>query len=372
MAPNPRSSPPPPDHPENVAPDIKGISLPTIPAPPRPCLTTDALVDRWEKSDGFQCFWGWIRRRCERIKGKEVMRGPFDGSVPGIKHLMEMLDTMTEWVEEAPPEPQSNQRFGNLAFRTYNKLLQERLPSMLESFNLPPHLFTQLLPLFLNSHAFGHPTRLDYGTGHELAFVIGLWVCVVAGWVGGEGQAEEQEDELILRVFTRYLELTTLLQKTYKLEPAGSHGVWGLDDYCFLPYLFGSAQLLDFPLTPSAALTLATAHHPDSSASPPLPMTDLYTISLHHLTLFKSGAAFSEHSPLLFELSTMPSWTKPHSGLRKMFLGEVVGKRVVVQGLWVGGWAWGEGVPDVLEKEDAKKKNVPGVAEGSTKAPWAR
>jgi serine/threonine-protein phosphatase 2A activator len=175
---------------------------------------------------------------------------------------MKLLDDMTEWVKEVPLAPQANQRFGNLAFREYIALVEavsrmnklaimltiQRIPAYFEEPSIPKQLPAQLLPLLLNSNAFGHATRLDYGTGHELAFMLGLWCCVVSGWVGGEGK-EDEEDEMILRVFARwvthsierlrlicrYLDLATLLQSTYKLEPAGSHGVWGLDDYCFLP-----------------------------------------------------------------------------------------------------------------------------------------
>lgn len=42
----------------------------------------------------------------------------------------------------------------------------------------------------------------------------------------------------------RYLHFVRKLQTVYRMEPAGSHGVWSLDDFQFLPFMWGSSQLI--------------------------------------------------------------------------------------------------------------------------------
>ncbi len=83
--------------------------------------------------------------------------------------------------------------------------------------------------------SFGHPIRIDYGTGHESSFVVFLLsLCKIGCFLWrskvGEGKslANSPPPEVIglasLSLFHAYLQVTRGLQRDYMLEPAGSHG----------------------------------------------------------------------------------------------------------------------------------------------------
>lgn len=52
------------------------------------------------------------------------------------------------------------------------------------------------------------------------------------------------------------MEVAHALQQRYMLEAAGSRGVWGLDDFHFLPFLWGAGQLSDQQLIEPAQVHL--------------------------------------------------------------------------------------------------------------------
>ena len=118
------------------------------------------------------------------------------------------------------------------------------------------------------------------------------------------------------------------LQTTYYLEPAGSHGVWGLDDYQHLAFLFGASQLCR-----SDRYTPEDIH--DTSA---LRDEDdyMYFGCIKFIKHVKKGVHFGEASPMLNDISAVPSWEKVSQGLLKMFNAEVIGKHPVIKHLKFG------------------------------------
>jgi serine/threonine-protein phosphatase 2A activator len=115
----------------------------------------------------------------------------------------------------------------------------------------------------------------------------------------------------------RYLELVRKLIKTYTLEPAGSHGVWGLDDHSFIPYIFGSAQYS--PAISESDDTPVEGSLPDApSASSVIKApviererkTNLYFSAIGFIYDVKKGP-FWEHSPMLYDISGIQAgWGK--------------------------------------------------------------
>lgn len=104
---------------------------------------------------------------------------------------------------------------------------------------------------------------------------------------------------------------------TYTLEPAGSHGVWGLDDHSFLPYILGSAQYAP-PVQPGYSLptegSLQGAPSPDRIAKrdavEQYRSTNLYFSAIGFIFDVKSGP-FWEHSPTLYDISGIKAgWAK--------------------------------------------------------------
>jgi serine/threonine-protein phosphatase 2A activator len=157
----------------------------------------------------------------------------------------------------------------------------------------------------------------------------------------------------------RYIQVMRSLQSSYWLEPAGSHGVWGLDDYHFLPFLFGAAQLRGTSVYERRVgrrqklnFTQGTSTFAPARFTMPRSWTSTHasTCTLHASSsstlcglsppIFASRltpgaqvktASLRWHSPMLDDISAVKTWDKVNSGMQKMYAAEVLGKLPVAQ-----------------------------------------
>lgn len=122
---------------------------------------------------------------------------------------------------------------------------------------------------------------------------------------------------IILLTVYSYLQLVRRLILAYTLEPAGSHGVWGLDDHSFLPYIFGSAQLSPAISSPSDIVTEGSLPGAPDTGNVDNPnivqrerQQNMYFSAIGFINDVKKGP-FWEHSPILFDVSGVKAgWAK--------------------------------------------------------------
>ncbi|GAA5990186.1 hypothetical protein JCM10908_005863 [Rhodotorula pacifica] len=345
---------------------------------PRRKIFTEADLAPWFRSSAYADLERTILRLAAAVQGKnnsvECVR-----SEPTQK-LVGFLEEARQWVQETPLA-QGPQRFGNKAFRDWLERLEKAenffQRDLLAIANIPPEVAEAILPelSFQLLSSFGSPQRLDYGTGHELSFLCYL-VCLCRLRV----YTEADEQALVVRVFSEYIDVCREVQKVFRLEPAGSKGVWGLDDHQHLVYLFGASQLIGHPtLRPASILSSATISSPASSY--------LFLSSISHIHELKRGP-FHEHSPLLHQIATtVPTWHKVTKGLWDMYKVEVLSKVPVVQHCRFGemGMRWidketgetlpssGDGRADDEDGDEVAGGNL--LADDGpviTPAPWAR
>ena len=236
------------------------------------------------------------------------------------------MDRLYSLVDEVPPIKQP-MRFGNKAFRDWHaKMTEESNVFLLDilSSTQQESASIELAPYIADM--FGNTTRIDYGTGHELNFAV---LFLLFQKLSLLGNSKSELSTVLTSAFPAYIRTMRKLQTDYILEPAGSHGVWGLDDYHCLIFLWGAAQLSN-----QKEIRPADVHSPQVLKE--YASNYLYLEGVQFIKRIKQGAPFAETSPMLNDISALHDWGKICSGLMRLFQGEVLNKFPVIQHLLFG------------------------------------
>lgn len=233
-----------------------------------------------------------------------------------IQHVLNILTEIQGKLISHPTIDNKLSRFGNPAFRDLYDDIMRSTAALHQKLNLPAGAEIELGGYLTES--FGNRTRIDYGSGHELNFLCYLLCLRKLGIF-----AESDNQALVLKIFWKYISVMRSVQGTYWLEPAGSHGVWGLDDYHFLPFLLGAGQLVGH-----RHLRPKSIHDPD--------LLDMYGTQYMYLTCIQyinsiKTASLRWHSPMLDDISSAKTWEKINQGMIKMYKAEVLGKVPIMQ-----------------------------------------
>lgn len=261
----------------------------------------------------------------------------------GTEQVVNLIDTLYTLFQETPPL-EGPRRYGNLADRTWHDKKHDAITKLIEDILLcmgdSPLVkdtekhegLVQELKYYIEN-SFGSKIRLDFGTGHELSFLAFIAALDMLQLWGSAPETTESKQHFatdLIFIWNKYYHLVKNLITTYNLEPAGSHGVWGLDDHFHLVYIWGSSQWIDQEDL-IAPRDLVARQQYDIYQN-----ENFFSQAISFICHVKTGP-FREHSPILNDiLTTVRSWRKIQRGLLRMYDDEVLNKFPVVQHFWFG------------------------------------
>ncbi|RYP02690.1 hypothetical protein DL764_005680 [Monosporascus ibericus] len=318
----PRRKRPPPSEPVPVP------KTPALPSPPDPSTLRFQIPSRrilskkdhelFLSSPTYDLILAFVFGLSDSVVDTPISAAKDDDCSPATKTILSILDKAEVIAKDTPPDDSEGSRFGNKTFRTFLDKVKAESQSWHNELGLSSQDAISEVETYL-LQSFGNRTRIDYGSGHELNFIIWL-LCLYQLRILQKSDFKV----LVLKVFVRYLALMRTIQLAYYLEPAGSHGVWGLDDYQFLPFLFGASQLLHHPfITPLAIHQQLTLEEFGGDY--------MYLGQVNFVNSTKTVQGLRWHSPMLDDISSAKSWSKIEGGMRKMFVAEVLKKLPVMQ-----------------------------------------